>query len=132
MEAIPRLAAALIGAALLAAACAPTRTEAPAGASAPRRVQTGRASWYGQTHQGKKTASGEPFDMNALTAAHRTLPLGTRVLVTNLANGRSVEVRINDRGPAVADRIIDLSYGAARALDAVGDGVVRVRISVVE
>jgi len=76
--------------------------------------------------------SGEPFDKNAFTAAHRTLPLGTRVLVTNLANGRSVEVRVNDRGPAAADRIIDLSYGAARALDAVGDGVFRVRISLVD
>jgi rare lipoprotein A len=70
--------------------------------------------------------------MNALTAAHRTLPLGSRVLVTNLRNGRSVEVRINDRGPQTPDRIIDLSYAAARALDAVGDGVFRVRIAVVQ
>ena len=146
MEPIPRLAAALTVAALLTAACAPTRPGAPAGAPSPpptppvarpkppepRALQTGKASWYGEAHHGKKTASGEPFDMNALTAAHRTLPLGTRVLVTNLANGRSVEVRINDRGPVPVDRIIDLSYGAARALDAVGAGVFRVRIAVVE
>src|SRR5207244_773422 len=83
----------------------------------PRTGWTGTASWYGEAHHRKKTASGEPFDMHALTAAHRTLPFGTRVLVTNLANGRAVEVRINDRGPVVRDRIIDLSYGAARALD---------------
>ena len=125
MEPIPRLAAALIVVALAAGACAPTRRE-------PRGVWTGTASWYGEAHHGKKTASGEPFDMHALTAAHRTLPLGTRVRVTNLANGRAVEVRINDRGPSVADRIIDLSYGAARALDAVGAGVFRVRIAVLE
>src|SRR5205823_6298814 len=82
----------------------------------PRVVQTGKASWYGDPHHGRKTASGEVFDMYALTAAHRTLPLGSRVRVTNLANGRAVDVRINDRGPTLADRIIDLSYAAARAL----------------
>ena len=98
----------------------------------PDAPVTGNASWYGKAHQGRATASGEPFDMNALTAAHRTLPLGTRVLVTNIKNGRSVEVRINDRGPQIPDRIIDLSYAAARALDAVGDGVFRVRIAVVQ
>jgi rare lipoprotein A len=70
--------------------------------------------------------------MHAFTAAHPTLPLGTRVLVTNLANGRAVEVRINDRGPVVRDRIIDLSYAAARALGAAGDGVFPVRIGVLE
>jgi rare lipoprotein A len=128
VEPIARLAAALTLVALAAAACAPTRRAPPE----PRGVWTGKASWYGEAHHGKKTASGEPFDMHALTAAHRTLPFGTRVLVTNLANGRAVEVRINDRGPLVADRIIDLSYGAARALDAVGAGVFRVRIAVLE
>jgi rare lipoprotein A len=107
----------------------PTVTTPPRGPDAPL---TGNASWYGKAHQGRKTASGEPFDMNALTAAHRTLPLGTRVLVTNLRNGRTVEVRINDRGPQIPDRIIDISYAAARALDAVGDGVFRVRIAVVQ
>jgi rare lipoprotein A len=146
VEPIPRLAAALTLVALAAAACAPMRRQPPTAAPAPtptppaaralppeaRAVWTGTASWYGEAHHRKKTASGEPFDMHALTAAHRTLPLGTRVLVTNLANGRAVEVRINDRGPVVADRIIDLSYGAARALDAVGAGVFRVRIAVLE
>jgi len=95
-------------------------------------VQTGAASWYGQAHHGKKTASGEAFDMYALTAAHRSLPLGTRIRVTNVANGRAIDVRINDRGPAIPGRIIDLSYGAARALGAVGDGVFRVRIAILE
>ena len=149
MEPIPRLAAALILVAL-AAGCARTHKEPPTAAPAPTvsppvaralppepRVlqtgkQTGKASWYGDAHHGRKTASGETFDMNALTAAHRTLPLGTRVLVTNLANGRSVDVRINDRGPVVSDRIIDLSFAAARALGGVGAGVFRVRIAVVE
>jgi len=90
------------------------------------------ATWYGARAHGNRTANGDRFDRNALTAAHRTLPLGTRVLVTNLGNGRAVEVRINDRGPAVAGRIIDVSYAAARALGAAGDGVFRVRIAVLE
>jgi rare lipoprotein A len=143
VDSIPRLAAAL-SLAVLVTACARTRHESvtatpiapPATAVAPpreaRAVFTGTASWYGEAHHGKTTASGEPFDMHALTAAHRTLPLGTRVLVTNLGNGRAVEVRINDRGPTPADRIIDLSYGAARALGGEGDGVFRVRIAVLE
>jgi rare lipoprotein A len=131
VEPIPRLAAALILVAL-AAGCVRTHKEPPMAAPEPRAIQTGKASWYGDAHHGRKTASGETFDMNALTAAHRTLPLGTRVLVTNLANGRSIEVRINDRGPLVSDRIIDLSFAAARALGGVGAGVFRVRIAVVE
>src|SRR5581483_2190751 len=84
--------------------------------------QQGRASWYGRQHQRRPTASGEPYDMRALTCAHRTLPLGTRVLVTNLDNGRSVELRVNDRGPFVDGRILDLSYAAAERLGAVGAG----------
>lgn len=92
--------------------------------------QTGRASWYGEGHQGKPTASGEPFDMNALTAAHPSLPFGTRLRVVNLDNDRSVDVRVNDRGPTVAGRIIDLSYAAARVLGAVGAGVIPVRVTV--
>jgi rare lipoprotein A len=145
VEPIPRLAAALILVAL-AAGCARMHREPPTAAPAPtvsppvaralppepRALQTGKASWYGDAHHGRKTASGETFDMNALTAAHRTLPLGTRVLVTNLANGRSIEVRIDDRGPVASDRIIDLSFAAARALGGVGAGVFRVRIAVVE
>ncbi|HEV8585006.1 MAG TPA: septal ring lytic transglycosylase RlpA family protein [Methylomirabilota bacterium] len=138
MEAIPRLAAALTLAAVLAAGCAPARPDAarpPAARVVPPEVrpfQTGKASWYGEPHHGRKTANGEVFDMHALTAAHRTLTFGTRVRVTHVANGRTVDVRINDRGPVPADRIIDLSYAAARALDAVGDGVFTVRLVVLE
>jgi 3D (Asp-Asp-Asp) domain-containing protein len=89
----------------------------------------GRASWYGPRFHGNPTASGETFDMNQLTAAHRTLPLGTRALVHNLENDRSVVVRINDRGPYIAGRDIDLSYGAARALGMVSPGVAKVEIT---
>ncbi len=78
--------------------------------------EIGRASWYGEWHHGRTTASGAAFDMNALTAAHRTLPLGTNVRVTNLDNGRSIDVTINDRGPYVGRRVIDLSREAAREL----------------
>jgi rare lipoprotein A len=79
--------------------------------------ERGKASWYGPGFQGKRTASGERFDMNALTAAHRTLPFGTRIRVRNSQNGREVVVRINDRGPWAGDRIIDVSKAAAAALD---------------
>jgi rare lipoprotein A len=96
----------------------------------PGVVESGRASWYGRTHHGQLTASGEPFDMNALTAAHPTLPFGTRLRVVNLDNDRQVDVRINDRGPIVPGRILDLSYAAARALGAVGAGVIPVRFRV--
>ncbi len=89
------------------------------------------ASWYGRPFHGRRTASGEVYDMYKLTAAHPTLPFGARVRVTSLRNGRSVEVRINDRGPAVRGRIIDLSYAAARAIDSVGAGVFPVRLRVV-
>lgn len=97
----------------------------------PGGGQTGEASWYGEPHHGRTTASGEIYDMNQLTAAHRTLPLGTRVLVTNLKNGRAVEVRINDRGPSVEGRIIDLSFAAAKELGAVPSGTIPVRIRVI-
>ena len=93
-------------------------------------VITGRASWYGEAHHGLLTASGERYDMHALTAAHRSLPFGTRLRVTNLTNGESVEVRVNDRGPVIPGRILDLSYAAARRLHAVGAGVIPVRITV--
>ena len=90
--------------------------------------QTGAASWYGAQHQGKQTASGTSFDQAALTAAHRTLPLGTKVKVTNLANGKSVEVEITDRGPYAENRIIDLSQAAAKALDMIDSGTATVRL----
>jgi hypothetical protein len=88
----------------------------------------GRASWYGPGFVGKKTASGDIFDDNKLTAAHKTLPLGSKAKVTNLSNGRSVRVEINDRGPFVDGRIIDLSKAAAHELGMVEDGVVQVRV----
>lgn len=87
------------------------------------------ASWYGTFHHGRPTASGERYNMWDLTAAHPTLPFGTRLLVTNVRNGRTVTVRVNDRGPHVPGRGIDLSYAAARALRAVGAGVVPVRLA---
>src|SRR5690242_8346484 len=93
-------------------------------------VQVGVASWYGPGFHGNRTANGEIYDQYEMTAAHPTLPLGTRVVVTNLTNGRSVEVRINDRGPFVDGRVIDLSYAAARTLAMVGPGTARVRIDV--
>jgi rare lipoprotein A len=91
-------------------------------------TQVGIASWYGPGFHGNRTASGEVFDQHELTAAHPSLPLGTRAVVTNLTNGRSVEVRINDRGPFVGGRAIDLSYGAARTIGMIGPGTAKVRI----
>ncbi len=91
---------------------------------------TGLASWYGPRHQGRPTASGEAFDVHALTAAHRTLPLGARVRVTNVENGRTVVVRITDRGPYADERVIDLSYAAGKALGLIERGVARVRLQV--
>ena len=93
--------------------------------------QVGTASWYGQIFDGKPTASGEPYDMYDLTAAHLTLPMGSYVRVTNLRNGRAVVVRVNDRGPIVPGRIIDLSYGAAQALQFKQSGLQRVRLDLV-
>ena len=93
-----------------------------------KRVIRGQASWYGPGFHGKKTASGEIFDQGRLTAAHKTLPLGTKAKVTNLENGHSVEVEINDRGPYVGDRVIDLSRAAANALGFVESGLTLVRI----
>ncbi len=86
------------------------------------------ASWYGEWHNGRPTASGEPYDMEALTAAHRSLPLGACVEVTHLGNGRRVYVRVNDRGPYVPGRTIDLSQRAAAELGMLDDGLARVRI----
>jgi len=93
-------------------------------------VMTGKASWYGPQFHGNTTSSKEIFNMYDMTAAHRTLPFGTYVMVTNLHNGRSVKVKINDRGPFIRGRIIDLSYAAARVLDMVGSGVVPVRVEI--
>jgi rare lipoprotein A len=100
-------------------------TVAKPGAS---RVQTGMASWYGRAWQGRRTASGVRFDARKLTAAHRSLPLNTKVRVTNLANGKSVEVTINDRGPYVHHRLIDVSAAAAKRLGMTKTGVTPVTV----
>ena len=94
--------------------------------------QVGTASWYGKQFNGRTTASGEPYDMFQFTAAHRQLPLGTLVKVTNLDNGRSVVVRVNDRGPVPRTRIIDLSYGAARMIGLSGHGIQPVSLEIVQ
>ena len=95
---------------------------------APKITQQGKASYYANKFNGRKTASGEKFRNSKLTAAHKTLPFGTKVKVTNLRNGKSVKVRINDRGPFVAGRIIDLSKKAARRIDMDKEGVGNVKI----
>jgi rare lipoprotein A len=91
-------------------------------------IESGTASWYGPGFQGKLTANGEKFDTNSLTAAHRSLPFNTRVLVKNVTNGKTVIVRINDRGPYAKDRIIDLSQAAAKKLDIVAQGTGKVAL----
>ncbi len=123
---------------ILTASCAERRVQPEASAS-PLTVridrtyrETGLASWYGKESQGRKTASGENFDMNELSAAHRTLPLGTVIRVINLENYKSVKVRVNDRGPFVKNRIIELSYGAAKELGFVAQGTATVRIETME
>jgi rare lipoprotein A len=121
-----RLAIAFATMALLAAGCASSRKPGPE--TVP---MSGLASWYGQEYAGRLTANGEIFDPSRLTAAHRTLPFGTVVRVTNPKNGKSVDVRINDRGPFIANRIIDLSWAAAAALDMVKDGVAPVELAIV-
>jgi rare lipoprotein A len=131
----------LTGAALLIAGCAPAPVYLggpPTGVESDTRPATqgngdnptlsGIASYYGKEFHGRKTASGEPFNMNALTAAHRTLPFNTTVKVTNARNGKNVTVRINDRGPFIAGRIIDLSYAAAKAIGLLSIGQVTVTI----
>ncbi len=93
-------------------------------------IQEGEASYYAHKYHGRTTANGEVYDENKMTAAHKTLPFGTTVRVTNLANGKKVVVRINDRGPFVKGRIIDLSYKAAGELDYISRGVVKVRVEI--
>jgi len=106
------------------AACGGAQRPVPGG------TERGMATWYGGKHHGGPTASGERFDQEAMTAAHKTLPFGTIVRVTNTKNDRSVTVRINDRGPYARGRIIDVSRAAARALDMIADGVVPVIVEV--
>ncbi len=102
----------------------------PAGEFRVNQVLKGSASWYGPKFHGRPTASGEIFDMDDMTAAHKTLPLGTWVQVTNTANGRKVEVKVNDRGPFAGNRILDLSREAARRLDFIQAGVTDVEIRI--
>ncbi|MGO2121274.1 MULTISPECIES: septal ring lytic transglycosylase RlpA family protein [unclassified Psychrobacter] len=104
------------------------RLTAVASNSVSKFKQTGLASWYGRKFHGRKTASGETFDMNALTAAHRSLPLNCYVKVTNNTNGKTVVVKVNDRGPFHANRVLDLSYAAAKQLGITNKGVGNVSI----
>jgi rare lipoprotein A len=128
---------------VLGTGCATSRPPSPAAPSSTihveprpgervRAAQQGMASWYGKEQHGHLTASGERFNMYALTAAHRTLHMNTRVRVTHLHNGRQVVVRINDRGPYGRGRIIDLSYAAAQAIGMIDSGVAPVRLEVIE
>lgn len=117
--------------ALLASGCAdrqPTQPSKSPPTAQDRFSQSGKASYYARVHHGQRTANGETHDENALVAAHRSLPFGTRVRVTNEQNGKQVVVRINDRGPFRRGRIIDLSRAAAAQLDMLQSGVARVRI----
>jgi rare lipoprotein A len=133
-----RLATLLGCAAVLALGQAQSAAQAPAAAAGapPASVastagsETGRVAWYGRRFAGRRTASGERFDPNALTMAHRSLPFGTRVKVTHVESGRSVEVRVNDRGPTQPDRIGDLSLAAARSLGMVRSGIAAVQLEV--
>jgi rare lipoprotein A len=126
---------------MLASGCSFTRRYSSSSSSSSRTGrdsrptgyrETGKASYYGREAHGQPTASGEKFNMNALTAAHKTLPFDTRVRVTNLSNDKSVTVRINDRGPFVAGRVIDLSYAAAKKIGMLDAGVVSVELVVVK
>lgn len=131
--AVPVTAPAEPSAAAATPAPAPAPDAPPSAVERLKEIQRGIASWYGQRFHGRKTASGEVYDMEALTAAHPTLPFGTVVRVESLVNGKTVDVRINDRGPHIRQRIIDLSRGAARALGLIdaGTGTKPVALSIV-
>jgi rare lipoprotein A len=126
---IPVVAAVVVALASLAG-CSRAVMTAPPIPPATGMEEVGMASWYGAPHHGRRTASGEVYDMHQLTAAHKTLPFGTRVLVINRDTSESAEVRVNDRGPFVAGRILDVSYAAARLLGAVGPGVIPVTVRI--
>lgn len=126
------LAAAVPTAAMMFAACAGHPGPAPMESVTTGWQEEGEASWYGPGFHGRQTASGEVYDMEAMTAAHRELPFGSRVRVVNLDNGRETSVRINDRGPFARGRVLDLSRAAAREIDMLGSGTARVRIEVLE
>jgi rare lipoprotein A len=138
MEPSMRRIACLLIYALLLAGCSSldrgvNRPSAPAPSATSRHYsETGQASYYGARHHGKRTASGEHFDQNSLSAAHRTLPFGTQVRVTNLANQHQVVVTINDRGPVSRRRLIDVSKKAAEALGMLDSGVAKVRVETLD
>ena len=115
-------------AAVLAWGSAPAIAAQSQSTAGGHRVQVGEASWYGTHHQGRRTASGEAYDPRSLTAAHPSLPLGSTVRVTNLKNGRSVEVRVNDRGPYKGHRVIDVSTAAAEEIGIKRRGIGRVKV----
>ena len=125
---VPRWTTLVLGIALVVGSGCSRVATAPT----PGHPQTGIASWYGPGFHGQQTSSGAIYDQNGLTAAHPSLPLGTRARVTNLDNGKSVDVLVNDRGPFAKGRVIDLSYGAAQAVGMIGPGTAHVRIDVVE
>jgi rare lipoprotein A (peptidoglycan hydrolase) len=125
----PQLVCASVSLLLLLNACSTVPRVTEPSLATTGETEIGTASWYGRRHRGKRTASGERFDEYAMTAAHPYLPLGSQVRVTNLQNGRSVTVRVNDRGPYVRGRIIDLSYAAARELGIAEEGLARVSIT---
>ncbi|MCW5978692.1 MAG: septal ring lytic transglycosylase RlpA family protein [Bryobacteraceae bacterium] len=117
---------------VLLGGCAKRKPRVPVTAKPPLgAVEAGVASWYGNPYHGRYAANGEVYDMDKLTAAHRTLPFGTWVRVRNMVNGKTVEVRITDRGPFIDGRIIDLSRAAARQIDMIGPGIVKVRVEVI-
>jgi len=126
-RALPGFLVVVIAASALLAGCAGTRGRG----EAPNWREEGLASWYGADFHGRRTANGERYNMYAMTAAHKTLPLGTQVVVTNRETGQRVQVRINDRGPFVAGRVVDLSLAAARALGSAAAGVVPVTLEAV-
>ncbi len=123
----------LVPASLLLSACGKKHRVARGLPSVPslRSGETGLASWYGRPYHGRAAANGEIYDMEKFTAAHRTLPFGTWVRVTNLANDKSVDVRIIDRGPFAGGRIIDLSRAAAEVIDMIRQGLARVRLDII-
>ncbi len=127
----PLLLAALLLCQLLAVACSGHRKPATASPSLGVPFERGIASWYGSKFHGRRTACGERYDMNELTAAHPSLPFGTRVGVRNTRNGREVVVRINDRGPYARNRVIDLSYASAREIGVVAQGTASVELYLV-
>jgi rare lipoprotein A len=127
----PRLLVLALPAVLLAACASPRAASIAPVAPVVGAEQRGLASWYGHPYHGRRTASGEVYDMHRMTAAHRTLPFGTWIEVENLTNGRAVEVRVNDRGPFVDGRVVDVSRAAAVKVDGIAAGVFPARLRVI-